>query len=522
MKIPNRDSRLTSSLFLEFSLAAVIATAGLGGVGPILTSTTQGGSAGLGVRATSADAFVDSIGVDTHWSFPTYSAHLSELESLFLNSGVRHFRDGAVPAVMKELVSHGIRETLVIDPAHGMVPNDSYWSAAAPGASHIIAEYLKNYGPVGSVDALEMPNELDLFHRLYKWHPSDASTLSTDPSDDNYYGAYGQAVTRDCWRAIKSDQALKSIKIIGPTVGIQEPSPYPPGSLYKYVDWGGFHPYPGRANTWTRPSPYDTIPKYYWNSSQPSVNVGIDSYGGSALMFTWYQPAFSDGENAKPMVATETGYQTGLKSKGGISSTAQAKYVPRLFAEYLRNGIVRAFLYEFYDEGASPENPEQNFGLIYNDLTPKPAYTALTSLIKLLVDPGPAFAPGRLKYSLTVRPNGYYTRTGYVHDLLLQKRNGDFYLLLWHEISDTSNTDIYGNELPSTQRDITPPPLETTITLPKEIVSAELYYYDQNWHLHPEPLSIADDQITVMATDSVSVIRLSPSGPALGVADVHR
>jgi hypothetical protein len=410
---------------------------------------------------------------------------------------------------MKDLVSHGVKETLVIDPAHGLVPNNSYWSAAPPNATHTIADYLKNGVPAGSVDAVEMPNELDIFHYLYKWHPSDASTLSTDPSADNYYGAYGEAVTKDCWQAIKSDEALRSVEIIGPTVGTRVPSPYPPGSLYSYVDWGGFHPYPGRANTYTYSQPYDTIQKYYWNSSQPSVNVGTDSYGGNPLMFTWYQPPFSNGADAKPMVATETGYQTASNSKGGISITAQAKYLPRLFAEYFRNGIVRTFVYELYDEGTDPANPEHNFGLVYNDLTPKPAFQALASLIHLLSDPGPASIPGSLTYLLTPQSNGSYTRTEYVHDLLLQKRNGDFYLLLWHEISDTSNTDVSGSPLPFAQRDIAPPPLTTTIAIPASIASAELYSYDDSWNLYPKPLAIAEGTITVQATDSVSVIRLS-------------
>lgn len=481
--------------------------------GPVLTSTAAGVSDGRPVAATSADAFVDSIGLDTHWSYPSYSANFNILTSLLLQSGIRHVRDGAIPDAMSVLASSGIRETMVIDPPHGIIPNNTYWSGAPPSATYVVADYLKNYIPAGSVDALEMPNELDVFSYLYKWHPLDTSGLSTDPSSATYFGAYGEAVTRDSWQAIKSDPTLSFIKIIGPTVGVQAPSPYSPDSLYNYVDWGGFHPYPGRANTWTYPLPYDTITKYYWNSFQPSVNIAADSYGGTPLMFNWYQPAFTNGQSARLMMATETGYQTGAQSQGGISITAQAKYVPRLFAEYFRNGIVRTFLYEFYDEGSDATNGDDNFGLIYNNLSPKPAYTALASLLNLLADPGANFEPGTLGYSLVIQPNGSYTRTGYVHDLLLQKSNGDFYLLFWHEVSDTSNTDISGNPLPLAQRDIAPLPLTTTIALPAEIASADLYSYDQSWSLSPTSLSIVAGKITVQATDSISVIRLLPSKP---------
>lgn len=482
--------------------------------GPTMSANLRSGSDAHAVRAVAADAFVDSIGVATHWSYPSYATHLERLESLVWTSGIRHVRDGLIPNARRDLAQHGVRETLVIDPTHGLVPTDAYWSAAPPNETYTINEYLKHLVPATLVDALEMPNELDVFHSMYKWHPSDSGTLSTNPSASNYFAAYGEAVTKDCWRVIKSDPSLASIKIIGPTIGTQAPSPYPPGSLYSYVDWGGFHPYPGRANTWTFPQPYDTISKYYWNSFQPSVNVAADPYGGNPLMFTWYQAPFTEGGHSKPMVATETGYQTAARSIGGISTLAHAKYIPRLFAEYFRSGIVRTFIYELYDEGTDASNGEQNFGLIYNDLTPKPAYTALASLIHLLADPGVAFSPGQLAYSLDVQPSGPYTRTKYVHDLLLQKSDGDFYLLLWHEISNTSNTDLQGNPLSTIQRDIVPPSLATTITLSSDITFATLYSYDQAWSLQFRPLVISRNKITVAAEDTVSVIRLSRRSPS--------
>ena len=478
--------------------------------GPRLTSTAESRNGSGAVQATSADVFVDSVGVDTHWTFPPYFSHQDALISLLVNSRIRHIRDGVISGAMRVLVKHGIHETMVIDPAHGVVPNKTYWSAAPRQSTYTVDEYIKTQMPAGAVDALEMPNELDVFYYLYKWQPQDTSTLSKDASAPNYYGAYGEAVTRDCWQVIKSDPALRWIKIIGPTVGAQVPSPYADGSLYDYVDWGGFHPYPGRANTWTQPQPYGTIAKYYWNSFEPSVNIGTDSYGGNPLMFDWYQKAFISNDMARPMAATESGYET-ADSKGGISVAAQAKYIPRLFAEYFRDGIVRTFTYEFYDEGTDRKSSEANFGLVYNELTPKPAYTALSSLLRLLAEPGTQFSPGALNYSLTVQANGDYTRTGYVHDLLLQKSNGDFYLLLWHEISGTSDTDLSGNVLQTVQRDVQPPALTTTITLPATVSGATVYTYDKSWSLRPGNLTIANHKVMLNVTDTISIIRLSSS-----------
>ncbi|MGC2657815.1 MAG: hypothetical protein WA324_07540, partial [Bryobacteraceae bacterium] len=219
---------------------------------------------------------------------------------------------------MSVLAPYGIFETVVIDPVGGLIPNKTYWSGAPSASTHLIGDYIKTAMPANSVDGLEMPNELDIFYGNYKWHPGDTSALSGNPSDPNFYGAYGEAVTRDSWAAIKSDPALAAVKIIGPTIGAVYPSAYAPESLFSYVDFGGFHPYPSHANPAATTGLYDTIPHYYWNSFQPSVNIGTDAYGGTALMFTLNQPSFSKGSDLKAMVATETGYFTASGAPWGI------------------------------------------------------------------------------------------------------------------------------------------------------------------------------------------------------------
>ena len=58
-------------------------------------------------------------------------------------------------------------------------------------------------------------------------------------------------------------------------------------------------------------------------------------------------------------------------------------------------------------------------------------------------------------------PAGGYDRTQYVHHLLLQKSTGDYYLVLWHEVSaeDASakpHRQIAVPELPATLTFLTP------------------------------------------------------------------
>ena len=91
-----------------------------------------------------------------------------------------------------------------------------------------------------------------------------------------------------------------------------------------------------------------------------------------------------------------------------MSEAAHAKYMPRLFCEYFRKGIARAYSYEFIDEfeDKALTNREAHFGLLRRDGTPKPAYTAVKNLIAVLQEKGvpTGFKPDVLNYRLQISP----------------------------------------------------------------------------------------------------------------------
>lgn len=159
---------------------------------------------------------------------------------------------------------------------------------------------------------------------------------------------------------------------------------------------------------------------------------------------------------------------------------------------------------------------ECHYGIVRKDLTPKPAYTVLKSLLALLKDPvamKAKFAPVSLSYSMTVSPvRGYkepisgkvtdYDRTKYVHHLLLQKADGDFYLLLWHEIADEDASVV-------PHRQIQPPTMPTILTLPASIRAATVYAYDANSVLQPAPGVISQGKLAVNVPDQVMLVKLS-------------
>jgi hypothetical protein len=148
------------------------------------------------------------------------------------------------------------------------------------------------------------------------------------------------------------------------------------------------------------------------------------------------------------IIATETGYYTRAPTGGQVSEKAQAKYVTRLFGEYFNRGISRTYDYELVDGRDDPADPEANFGLLRNDLSPKPAYTALKNLMQLLRDPSstPILSTDSISFSLTGGGSS-------LQHSLLEKSDGSFYLLLWNDVASwdvTAQTDIINAAVPVT------------------------------------------------------------------------
>lgn len=458
-------------------------------------------------KATRADAFVNSICVNTHWGFSDtpYGKKYRAVKQLLVELGISHVRDGGssaeVIAKMKELASVGIKTHYIMNPNDGVAPNSSYWVRTGGTApSYYINDFVKNRVGTNVIDAVEILNEIDVFYKLnggYYWHPGDTEKLNNDPNSSYYWLSYVRSVTKDTWKALKSEPATAGVKVIGPSLALtyDYSKKSPLGDLSAYVDWGNFHPYPNGGNPFSYPFSYNTIAKYYEHGNFPAVN--IDEF---PFAFDVYAPPFG----SKPIVATETGYHTSTASRS-ISEKVHGKYMPRLFLEYFRRGIVRTCSYELVDEWNDPNNPEANYGLLRNDLSPKPAYTALKNLISLLKEPGTSFTPGSLDYALTVKPPAGYDHTKYVHHLLLQKRDGTFYLVLWHEIS---NNDI--SSTPS--REITPPAMPTKLTLKTPIRSARVYSLNDSGSMSSKAATITKNTISLNVTDKAMIVKLTKKG----------
>ncbi|MDB6166205.1 MAG: hypothetical protein JWQ83_1345 [Lacunisphaera sp.] len=200
----------------------------------------------------------------------------------------------------------------------------------------------------------------------------------------------------------------------------------------------------------------------------------------------------------RPIVATETGYSTTLDDPkgGGMSERAQAIYLPRLLAEYWNHPrIVRTYLYELLDERAGPHSLESGFGLLHQDGRPKPAFVAVKALIDLLQDGRGSFQPGKLDFQLARAPNA-------LSHAVLQKRNGDFYLLLWRDVSVFDRVS---------RSDVKVPDIVITVRFEASVRRCVVYRYQEDGALIASGMAVSNGEIELPVSDSLLLIRISAS-----------
>ena len=76
-----------------------------------------------------------------------------------------------------------------------------------------------------------------------------------------------------------------------------------------------------------------------------------------------------------PIVSSEFGYPT-----TAVTPQTQGDYLARSFLINLSQGIPISIAYDWMDDGTDTANPEDNFGIVKTDYTPKPAYNEMELL----------------------------------------------------------------------------------------------------------------------------------------------
>jgi hypothetical protein len=344
--------------------------------------------------------FVDSMGVAAHLNyFDTAYGNFPLVQQRLKELGIRHVRDGAQlisPDYDRRLYDSwigladvGVHIDLVLDPRESL--------------KQITPQKLKTIDSLsggGVIESLEGPNELDI------------SGIPNWPSAARDY-------QKLIWSVASNTPGFKNIPVYGPSMA-QAANASRMGDLSPYVTEGNLHPYPG-----------GNLPSIIF-PSQPSLMAS--TYPNRKLVFT------------------ETGYHNALadhSDQPGISESAAAKYIPRIFLEDFNHGIARTFLYELFDEKPNPEltDNQKHFGLLRSDGSRKPAFIALRNMIAILNRDSQAgdVRPATLSYVAA-------GMTPEIHHTLLVKRPGVYDLILWREVSSFDLKS--GKDIANTKRTV--------------------------------------------------------------------
>lgn len=361
--------------------------------------------------AQSAYDFVNSIGVNTHLNYfdRTYG-NFQFVERELKSIGIRHLRDGVhlLNADYNKAVYSRWAQLGSIGIRFDAVLDPRSALGTLTGDKLNQIERLAG----DTIESFEGPNELDI------------SNIPDWASVDRDY-------ERDVYQSVKSMTGAKPIEVLGPSLAFASKGSSV-GNISDRVDYGNLHPYPA--------------------GKMPS------------LVFPEQLLLAKEVSGDKKLFITESGYHNALddhSDQPAVSEAAAAKYIPRLFLENFSQGIRRTYLYEFLDEAPDPglTNFQMHWGLLRSDGSEKPAFTAVKNLINELSDSAEPAQLQQMTYSLGT-PNTQ------IHHLLLQKSDGQFFLILWQEVSSYDGKK---------QEDIAVSPQPVSLTLDHSVRSISTY-----------------------------------------------
>lgn len=371
--------KIPASCPVSFGSIAVPAISGRGQPQIARPAELTDFSHGAGERAVQADTFADSVGFVTHVQYNNagnYYSHLTDLIGLLHAAGIRHIRDGwASDWDATHYETLGYRRMCAAGIKLMLLP------ANQPSRAGLNAfqKYVN-----GCVEAWEGYNECD------SYSVGEPSTLPNCVKAVAWLPAQRQSAT---------DLGIASVGLSNSGGATFSHT----GDISQFIDYQNIHTY--RDN----------------NQNPEDINAGnlptADGYGYASLQW-WMNLSRGNAANL-PFMVTEVGYKSSpVVAKGEVPESIQAKYLARTLLVDFVVGIKRTYLYQFFDE------PGDHWGVVHNDLSPKPAYTYIKNLVQMTTDVGMPFSPGKLAYKVT-------GTDATLRHLLLQKRDGSFYLVLW-------------------------------------------------------------------------------------------
>lgn len=375
----------------------------------ILASQTSGsGTNAVSGRTVAAGAFVDSIGVNTHFNYngTPYTTAEPTVVADILALHIKHVREGMLypfvtqPVTLQAAV-HALSAAGVHDLA-GIFPSD----LTAPDFTTRWSNYFDSTGGSAWIEAVEAPNECDLNGCL-----SQATS-------------YQQTI----YSTVKGYGPSTSVTVLGPSFA-NSSSYTQTGSLAPNLDAGNIHLY-----TLSQPPETTGICQI---SDQCAGGANLNSVIGNTTPLDALLRTDAITSGSKPIINSESGICTTVDASGNtryndVPRDVQAAYWPRFLLHAFGDlGVPRTYMYELADDGVSPPDFDQ-CGLIDGSAVPKPSYKILKTILDAVNDPGPSFLPSPLAFSVAT-PNNVDGKP--VSAMALASRNGAYTVFVWNPVS---------------------------------------------------------------------------------------
>lgn len=434
-------------------IAAAILLAGIGSP-PVWAAATT---------ARPADAFVDSIGVNTHFGYRDTTGQpyfdYAGTKAILLELGVRHIRDGGD-------VYTGSPKLWLVDAYRNLYLDTGIKTTFIPTTSN------NNTGPA-------------LITAINRITPAALDGVEGYNEPDNIaIGGLGNQAAID-WQKVMYDAIKGSTDSAIFNLPVSGPSPIfgyaPIAGLAPWMDYQNHHPYPG--------------PEMPTRSLDANISEG-DKVAGTGPK--------------KPYIFTEWGYDH-YNNPNKTNWRAAGIYTPRFIAEGFNRGVRLTHYYQLFVQG------EAGHGLSFANMSAdgrtitsvnrRPAYYAIQALISTLADPNATFKPGTLGYTLA-GPTGKaeFYKGAKIHQTLLQKSNGDFYLLLWNDVT------VYDS---ATDTDVANPAVPVTLKVNTPLSGVTLYEFGDDGLLTTSYPSYADGEIALNVKDRITIVRLDPTSTSV-------
>lgn len=374
---------------------------------------------GAEVTAASANDFLNSIGVCVHIQHGQEAAKLvAPLQYL----GVRNVRDGADQNYnISGLILLHERADVRVAFGPGSGASDAFLDRATGMTNNALTATIKaarQLALAGALLAVEGPNEPNNFGGVtYQGQNSGGKPGTWLPV---------AKFQRDLYRAVKDDAVLKHYPVFGSSemgaetdnVGLQfltvpdSANCLLPGGT-RFADYANVHNYVcGHFKGLRDNQPF---------LAATHTNVpGIDGiFGNHGITWLKHFAGYPADELATlPKVTTETGWWTDNTATG---DDIQGEVFLNVFLDQFKAGWKHTFIYEMMDD------PDGACGFYKSDyVTARKSADYLHHLTTILADDKSVAKPGRLDYAISPLPET-------VHELLLQKSNGTFELVIWGE-----------------------------------------------------------------------------------------